>query len=54
MKGFQRVGHRAVNFMFLGVKDKLGLDMLDIRRSNPLGLPGSLGTGKRTTGGGSG
>ena len=50
MEWTQRVRDRAANFLFLAIKNELGLDMLDIRLSDPFGLPGSVGAGKRPTG----
>ena len=50
MEWTQRVRDRAANFLFLAIKNELGLDMLDIRLSDPFGLPGSVRAGKRPTG----
>ncbi len=47
MEWTQRVRDRAANFLFLAIKNELGLDMLDIRLSDPFGLPGSVGAGER-------
>ena len=41
------VGHHAADFALLGVDGQLGLDMLDVEESDPLGLTGRPGLGKR-------
>ena len=50
MEWTQRVRDRAANFLFLAIKNEIGLDMLDIRLSDSFGLPGSVGAGERLAG----